>query len=67
MSETSKFEHPDLSLIDEARAAGKAYIDSFNGDLDAMLADLNRRTEQAGRTIVKDQDSSGSIERLPSP
>lgn len=39
-------------IVEEARKAGQAYIDSFKGDRKAMIADLNRRSEQAGRKLV---------------
>jgi hypothetical protein len=39
-------------LIDEARKAGQAYIDSFKGDLKAVCADLRRRAREEGRTVV---------------
>ncbi len=39
-------------LIEEARNAGQAYIDSFNGDLKAVCADLRRRSAEGGRTVV---------------
>jgi len=42
-------------LIEEARKAGQAYIDSFKGDWKAMVEDLRRREEQArreGRRVV---------------
>jgi hypothetical protein len=42
----------DDPLVEEARRAGQAYIDSFKGDWRALLADLRRRSEQAGRTVV---------------
>ena len=42
----------DDPFVEEARRAGKAYIDSFQGDWKALIADLRRRSEQAGRTIV---------------
>jgi len=45
-------------LIEEARRAGQAYIDSFHGDLKAVCADLRRRAEAEGRKIVT---------RLPNP
>ena len=35
-------------LIEQARRAGQAYIDSFNGDLHAVFADLNRRSRERG-------------------
>jgi hypothetical protein len=43
----------DDSLIEEARRAGQAYIDSFHGDRKAMLADLRRRSSQAGHPPVR--------------
>ena len=42
----------DDPLVEEARRAGQIYIDSFNGDWNALLADLRRRSEEAGRTVV---------------
>jgi hypothetical protein len=39
-------------IVEEARRAGQAYIDSFKGDWEAMRADLRRRSEEAGRTVV---------------
>jgi hypothetical protein len=39
-------------LVDQARKAGQAYIDSFNGDLKAVCADLRRRAREEGRTVV---------------
>ena len=36
-------------IVEEARQAGQAYIDSFNGDLKAVLEDLRRRTEERRR------------------
>jgi hypothetical protein len=33
-------------IVEEARAAGKAYIDSFKGNRKAMLLDLRRREEK---------------------
>ena len=39
-------------LIEEARKAGQAYMDSFKGDRAAMLEDLRRRAEQEGRQVV---------------
>jgi hypothetical protein len=44
---------PETDLIQEARKAGQDYIDSFNGDLDAMCADLNRRALKEGRIVVE--------------
>jgi hypothetical protein len=43
----------DDSLIEEARRAGQAYIDSFHGDRKAMLADLRRRSREAGHQTVR--------------
>jgi hypothetical protein len=42
----------EINLIEEARAAGKAYIASFGGDLKALMADLNRRSIEEGRELV---------------
>lgn len=39
-------------LVEEARTAGQKYIDSFKGDLKALIADLRRRSEQEGRRVV---------------
>jgi len=39
----------DDPIVEEARKAGQDYIDSFNGDLKAVFADLQRRTEEARR------------------
>jgi hypothetical protein len=39
----------DDPIVEEARKAGKAYIDSFGGDLKAVFADLQKRTEEARR------------------
>jgi hypothetical protein len=50
-SAKDNFESDD-ALVDEARRAGKSYIDSFHGDWDALIADLNQRSERAGRKIV---------------
>jgi hypothetical protein len=43
----------DDSLIEEARRAGQAYIDSFHGDRQAMLTDLRRRSKEAGHQTVR--------------
>ncbi|RJP33984.1 MAG: hypothetical protein C4547_11405 [Phycisphaerales bacterium] len=45
----------DDPIVEEVRKAGQAYIDSFGGDLAAVVADLQRRTEEArraGRKVV---------------
>jgi hypothetical protein len=39
-------------IVEEARRAGQQYVDSFKGDWQALIADLRRRAEQAGRTPV---------------
>jgi hypothetical protein len=39
-------------VVEEARAAGQAYVNSFNGDWKALLADLRRRSEEGGRRPV---------------
>ena len=42
-------------IVEEARAAGRAYFARFNGDLKAAFADLRRQTEElrrAGREVV---------------
>ncbi len=39
-------------LVEEARNAGQAYIESFKGDRQAMLADLEKRTRQRGLKSV---------------
>jgi hypothetical protein len=42
----------DDPLVEEARAAGKAYIDSFKGDRQALLEDLRKREQASGRKVV---------------
>jgi hypothetical protein len=42
----------DDTLVEEARRAGQAYVDSFRGDWTALVADLRRRAREAGRTPV---------------
>lgn len=39
-------------LVEEARKAGQAYLDSFKGDLSAACADLRRRAREEGRKVV---------------
>jgi hypothetical protein len=39
-------------IVEEARQARQAYIDSFTGDWKALLADLKRKSEVEGRTVV---------------
>jgi hypothetical protein len=43
----------DDPLVEEARKAGQAYIDSFKGDRKAMLADLRRREKESGHRVVR--------------
>jgi hypothetical protein len=45
-------DEPEVDLIEEARRAGQAYIDSFGGDLAAVCADLRRRSAAEGRRVV---------------
>lgn len=40
------------TLIEEARKAGQAYIESFKGDDQAMVEDLRRRAQNEGRQLV---------------
>ncbi len=37
-------------IVEEARRAGQAYVDSFKGDWRALFDDLRRRGEQAVRS-----------------
>ncbi len=39
----------DDPIVGEVRKAGQAYIDSFHGDLEAVMPDLRRGTEEARR------------------
>jgi hypothetical protein len=39
-------------IVDEVRSAGQAYVDSFKGDWKALVADLNRRSEELGLKTV---------------
>lgn len=39
-------------IVEEARRAGQAYVDSFKGDWKALIADLRRRSEAEGRKVV---------------
>lgn len=39
-------------IVEEARRAGQAYIHSFQGDWKAMIADLQRRSEERGVKTV---------------
>lgn len=45
----------DDPIVEQTRAAGQAYVESFRGDWKALLADLQRKTEEArraGRKVV---------------
>lgn len=39
-------------LVEEGRAAARAYIDSFKGDSAALRADLQRRSDEEGHKTV---------------
>jgi len=39
-------------IVEEARGAGQAYVNSFKGDWKALVADLRRRSEAQGRKTV---------------
>ena len=39
-------------IVEEARRAGQAYVESFKGDRRALLADLRRRSREAGREPI---------------
>jgi hypothetical protein len=43
----------DDPLIEEARKAGEAYIDSFKRNRKAMLEDLRRREQAHGNRVVR--------------
>jgi hypothetical protein len=40
-------------IVEEARRAGQAYINSFNGDWQRILEDLRRRSREAGHEPVQ--------------
>ncbi|HEY0007582.1 MAG TPA: hypothetical protein VGB55_02565 [Tepidisphaeraceae bacterium] len=45
----------DDPIVEEARRAGEDYIKTFDGNLSAVVTDLQRRTEshrQAGREVI---------------
>jgi hypothetical protein len=42
----------DDPIVDEVRRIRDEYARQFNYDLDAICADLQRRQEQPGKTIV---------------
>ena len=37
---------------DDLRRSGQAYLDSYKGDWQALIADLNRRSGREGRKVV---------------
>ena len=55
-------------FVEEARRAGQEYVDSFNGDLNAVFDDLRRRTEEARRAGWKVAPAPGkaAAEKAPS-
>ena len=40
-------------IVEEARKAGQAYLDSFKGDWKAVIDDLNRRSRDECRNIIQ--------------
>lgn len=52
-------------LVEEARQAGQKYIDSFNGDWKAIIADLERRAREEGRKIVTPPPRRPHLEPAP--
>jgi hypothetical protein len=42
----------DDPIVEEARRAGQAYLDSFHGDWKAIIADLNRRSVEESRQVI---------------
>lgn len=39
-------------IVEEVRKAGREYFARFNADLDAIVEDLRKRSEAAGRKTV---------------
>lgn len=39
-------------IVEEARCAGQAFLNSFGGDLRKAAEELNRRTQEAGRAVM---------------
>ena len=39
-------------LVEEARQTGQKYIDSFKGDWQSIIADLERRAREEGRKTI---------------
>ena len=54
-------------VVEEARQAGQAYIDSFDGDWQAIIDDLARRAEREGRTVVSLPPKPPHAWDLPKP
>jgi hypothetical protein len=52
MSNNQNLEERHDPIVEEARSAGQAYIDSFQGDCNAMLTDLRKRAIANGRKPV---------------
>jgi hypothetical protein len=48
----TKDDFRDDGLVEDGRRAGQSYVDSFEGDWKALVADLRRRAQQAGRTPI---------------
>lgn len=40
-------------IVEEARKAGQCYIDSFKGDWNAVIKDLNQRSREERRNIIQ--------------
>ena len=40
-------------IVEEARKAGQAYLDSFKGDWKGVINDLNRRSREERRNIIQ--------------
>lgn len=63
----------DQRMLMEGREAGNAFISSFNGNWNALIEELQRRTEAAkaaGRTVVTllpHRPLNTSDRRLPNP
>ena len=43
----------DNPIIDDVRKAGTEILDSYNGDIDAMLRDMMKRQHAGGKQVVK--------------
>jgi hypothetical protein len=39
-------------MVEELRAVGQKYVESFKGDWKALVADLRRRAKDEGRELV---------------